>query len=372
MANNESNSINQQHLLSAFLIMDSPSAYGTLSAFPVEIRRQVWHELLCEPVAILTPLWVLRSRDGLYYVKIPERTPVDVAIFRSSQACGVEAMEVFYSEHTFSFCALPSLWELECMDINYSLRVAQFITDFKTRMPSYPTQLAARHIRDVRMSISIPRSNGCFGSYQTSDHSLCIALMHKLQASGKARKTCSIDLLFFGIDKCPEIIEVLGPPFFRAFKTLTAFNKVTINSSGFPRPAYLTFNPDKSYASRLDCYKNTALICYVMQRIVEELEPALGPATVLDGSYTHIAEFRPRIRPAESGKAGTILTVQTNMGNRGIGLKSLIERLGRHQAMRTSEWGLFPCGRRAMSDGVFTIWSYSKETIAAAISRIMN
>ncbi len=161
--------------------MDPPSPFGTLSALPVELRLQIWHDLLCKPVRVLTPLWFLRSRDGLYYAEVPERMPVDVAIFRSSKACRLEAMEVFYSKHTFSFCALPSRGELECKTFHNNLTAAQFIVDFNTWTPMYPTELTARLIKHFKVSISIPYSHDRFEwGYQMSDSSLCMNLMRKI------------------------------------------------------------------------------------------------------------------------------------------------------------------------------------------------
>ena len=177
--------------------MDPPSPFGTLSALPVELRLQIWHQLFCKPVGVLTPLWFLRSRDGLYYAEVPERISVDVAIFRSSKACGLEAMEVFYSEHTFSFRALPSGGELECKTFHNNLTAAQFIRDFNTWTPMYPTELAARLIKHFKVSISIPYSHDRFEwGYQMSDSSLCMTLMRKMQTSGGIRKICFVESLF--------------------------------------------------------------------------------------------------------------------------------------------------------------------------------
>lgn len=116
--------------------MDSPSAFGAFSAFAVEIRRQVWHELLCTSVLVLSPLWLLRAQHGPFYEKFHKRTPFDVVIFQSSKACGLEAMEVFYSgDNVFTFCGLPSRWELNCLLGRTGLRTTRFIEDFQTWAP---------------------------------------------------------------------------------------------------------------------------------------------------------------------------------------------------------------------------------------------
>lgn len=275
--------------------MDPPCSFGTLSALPVELRLQIWHEILSKPVRVLTPLWFLRSRDALYYAEPPARSSADVAIFLASKACGLEAMEVFYAKNTFSFCALPSGPEFEHKTFHGNLTAAEFVTEYEARTPLYPTELAARHIKHFKVSISVPYSTDRFEwGYQLSDHSLCMDLMRKLQTSGCARKTCFVDLLFFCNNERHESTQMLGASLFRGLKTLTAFEKVTISCSGYPRLVTYALHPSKPRPRNLDYDANMPSKCYFMQRIAEELEPTLGPAVVLDEHHTHIVEFHPR------------------------------------------------------------------------------
>lgn len=142
-----------------------------------------------------------------------------------------------------------------------------------------------------------------------SDYSLCMAQMRKLQTSGGIRKTCFIDLLVACSDKPRKAIQVLRASFFRGFKTLAAFEKVRFNISGSPELARLALNPDLPRPHALSWHTNSDLKLYIMRRIVEELEPVLGPAAVLDIGYDHVVEFHPRTHLARSVKEGTVLTV---------------------------------------------------------------
>ena len=278
--------------------MDPPSAFGKFSAFAVEIRLQIWHELLCEPVKPLSPMWFLRARDALGRTKDVNRIPFDVAIFQSSKACGLEAMEVFYSaEHVFSFCALPSRGELEY--VNEKKKVAQFIRDYMKWMPVHPTKFAAGYIKNVRISISIRRrTTDCFGQFQMSDYSLCIPLTDKLQISDRERGQCLIDLVFYGTHMSSQNIQVLAPPFFRGLRTLTTFKKISIRSSCSRNPAYLTLEPNLNnhwYRYTLN-HCDAPLRDYTEKRIVEELRQTLGVATILTKNKAQILEFSPSTR----------------------------------------------------------------------------
>lgn len=272
--------------------MDPPSAFGRLSAFPVEIRLQIWQELLCEPVVFLTPLWFLRSRDALSHNEDVKRIPFDVAIFQTSKACGLEAMEVFYSaEHFFSFCALPNIWDLEQMG-HAETRVDQFIKDFSTWMPLYPTKLAARYIKNVRVSISIPqRTYDSFGCLHMS--SQYMPLMRKLRLPGRARGACVINVVFYSNNMYPKDVQVLGPSFFWGLQTLTAFKKVSIRSSCSCKYVHLALNPSSPDPYLLNCW-GAPLKSYTIERIVEELQPTLGSATVRTEGKMEIVEFNPR------------------------------------------------------------------------------
>lgn len=270
--------------------MDPPSEFGTFSVFPVEIRRQIWHELLCKPVKTLKPLWLTRARDGKFYEEFEKCTPFKVAIFQSSKACGLEAMEVFYSgKHLFTFCALPSRWEL-----GNDQRADQFIKDFKAWTPLYPTKLAAKHIKNIWLSISVPWSTDCFGNFHMSDYALCMTMIRKLESSNSVRKTCLIDLLFFCNYRHPERFQLLGTSFFRGFRTLTAFEKIDFYISGDTSLAYQTLNPSKPRSGLFDGYEYGDFKHHIMKRIVEVLEPALGPADVVDEDSWHVIEFHPR------------------------------------------------------------------------------
>lgn len=275
--------------------MDPPSAFGKLSAFPVEIRLQIWHELLCEPVLFLAPLWFLRSRDASRLRKDIRRIPFDVAIFQSSKACGLEAMEVFHSaQHVFSFCTLPSRSELEDSMCHDKLRVGQFVRDCRVWMPVYPTKLAARHIKNVRVSISVPRrTTDCFGRFHMSAYALCMPLMRKLQVLGCARGKCLINLVFHSNAMAPEHVQTLGPSFFWGIQTLTAFKKVSIRSSCSSTPAYRALEPNNPRSDLLNTW-HALLKSYTTERIVEELHSALGSAIVRTEGRTEIVEFNPR------------------------------------------------------------------------------
>ncbi|CAD6582482.1 MAG: hypothetical protein ASARMPREDX12_000953 [Alectoria sarmentosa] len=273
--------------------MAPPSAFGAFSAFPVEIRRQIWHELLCKPVATLTPMWLVRALKEGWHERYQSYMPFDVSIFRCSKACGLEAMKVFYAgQHVFTFVALPSRWELRCTSGHEN----PLIKEFATWMPRYPTRLAARHIKNVWLSISIPKSSkDCFGNFSMGDYALCMPVIRKLQhAGGGVRGTCFVDLLFFCNDGSPRNVQVLGTSFFRGFKTLTAFEKVRFNISGSSRLAVPALVPSRRRPEDLDGYAHWDLKMYILQTIVEELEPVLGPANVVDRPGAHFVEFRPR------------------------------------------------------------------------------
>lgn len=201
-------------------------------------------------------------------------------------------MEVFYAgRHVFTFVALPSRWELGCT----SGREDPLIKEFATWMPRYPTRLAARHIKNVWLSISIPKSSkNCFGNFHMADYALCMPLIRKLLQAGGVRGTCFVDLLFFCNDGSPRNVQVLGTSFFRGFKTLTAFEKVTFNISGSSRLAARALVPTRRRPEDLDGYAHWDLKMYILQTIVEELEPVLGPANVVDKPGAHVVEFRPR------------------------------------------------------------------------------
>ena len=198
-------------------------------------------------------------------------------------------MEVFYSaDHFFSFYALPSMWDLENMGYEHT-RLAQFIRDFRAWMPLYPTRLAAGYIKNVRVSISISNSTtDCFGRFHMSENLLCVPLMRKSRTSGLARGACLINLVFYG-----NKVQLLGPSFFSSLQTLTAFNKISIRSS-FPSDyVHQALNPSKP-----DLYLRNPweapLKSYTTERIVEELQPALGSAIVQTEGNTEIVEFNPR------------------------------------------------------------------------------
>ncbi len=176
--------------------MDPPSPLGTLSALPIELRLQIWHELLSKPVRVLTPQWFLRARDAMYHAEPPTRSHADVAVFLSSKTCGLEAIKVFYANNIFSFCALPSGQDFEFRGFHGHLKAAHFISEYYAWTPLYPSELAARHIKHFKVSLSVPycRDRLEWG-HQVSDHSLCMDLIQKMQKSGGAGKTCSIDLL---------------------------------------------------------------------------------------------------------------------------------------------------------------------------------
>ena len=79
---------------------------------------------------------------------------------------------------------------------------------------------------------------------------------------------------------------MLGP-------SLTAFGKVTINSSGFSRLVTFALHPNKPRPFYLDYDDNMSVKRYIMKRIVEELQPTLGSAAVVDEYRRRIVEFRP-------------------------------------------------------------------------------
>ena len=279
--------------------MDPSSPFGTLSSLPVELRLQIWHQLLSKPVKVLTPQWFLRARDALYHREPSARSSADVAVFLSSKACGLEAMEVFYAKNTFSFCALPSGQEFEFKDFHDDPSAAHFISQYEAWTPSYPSELAARHIKHLKVSLGIPYCHDrSEWGYQMSDRSLCMDLMRQMQTPGGARKTCSIDLLFFCKYKPPGSAPVLGASLFQGLKTLTAFEKFTINCSGYQRLVAYALHPNKPRPHNLDYPANMSLRCYFMLRIAEELEPTLGPAIFAKENHTHIVEFHPRTHGA--------------------------------------------------------------------------
>lgn len=87
---------------------------------------------------------------------------------------------------------------------------------------------------------------------------------------------------------------------FRGLKTLTAFGKVTINSSDFSRLVTFALHPNKPRPFYLDYDDNMSVKRYIMKRIVEELQPTLGSAAVVDEYRMHIVEFRPRTHLSKS------------------------------------------------------------------------
>ena len=279
--------------------MDPPSTLGTLSALPLELRLQIWHESLSKLVRVLAPQWFLRARDAMCYIEPPTRSPADVAIFLSSKTCGLEATKVFYANNIFSFCALPSGQDFEFRGFHGLPKSAHFISEYHAWTPLYPSELAARHIKHFKISLSIPYCYDRFEwGHQMSDPSLCMDLMRKMQKSDGAGKTCSIDLLFFCNHRTQGSIPVLGASLFRGLKTLSAFEKVTINCSGYPRLITYALHPNKPRPHYLDHAINRPLKRFFMSRITEELESTLGPAIHPDKCRTNFIEFRPRAHGA--------------------------------------------------------------------------
>ena len=127
-----------------------------------------------------------------------------------------------------------------------------------------------------------------------SDYALCMAVMRKLESSSRARKTCLIDLIFSCNYHHPERFQVLGTSFFRGFRTLTAFERIDFWITGNTSLAHQTINPRAPHSNLLNGYEYADFKDYIMKRIVEVLEPALGPADVVDDDSRHIIGFRPR------------------------------------------------------------------------------